>query len=238
MVRVVEFGPDEFIQERWHYNSGDHATFLAPTDWGKTEFANRLAEYTASPKLPVINLAVKPRDLTMKRWTERLGARQVTTWPPGPSLKWLGRKPAAYTVWPKHTFDPDQDDVHLYNVMRATILDSYKRGKRIINADEVLGLIDLGLYKELRACWTRGRSMGCGLWGSNQSPTYIGRWAYSQAAHLFLGNVPDRAAIDRFGEIGGGIDPRLIRDQTLSLGDHEWLYIRRRGKVMCKIRAS
>jgi hypothetical protein len=234
---VHEFARQEFIESRWDYRPGDHVTFLAPTDWGKTELTNELAEVTASPKLPVINLAMKPRDATMKRWTERLEARQVATWPPGPSWRWAFRKPAAYTLWPRHTFDPDVDDAHLYAQFRSAILDSYKRGKRIINADEVLGLVDLGLMRELRACWTRGRSMGCGVWGSNQAPTFIGRWAYSQAAHLFLGNVPDKAAVDRFGEIGGGIDPLLIRDVTLSLGDHEWLYIRRRGRVMCKILA-
>lgn len=232
---VAAFPLAEFAAERWDYHRGDHVTVLAPTDWGKSYLLATLLEVTASPKLQAINLCIKPRDKTMVDWTKRLGYRQVRSWPPGPSLTTMWRKPAGYTLWPRHTFDPDVDDYVLYTQCRKAILDSYKRGNRIINADEVLGLIDLGLMKDLRGVWTRGRSMGCGLWGANQSPSYIGRWAYSQAAHVFLGNDPDKRARERFGEIGGGIDPDLIRSMTLGLGEHEWLYIRRRGRVMCKI---
>lgn len=229
---VASFTRAEFIAERWDYHRGDHVTVLAPTDWGKTYLVSELLAVTASPKLQAVNLAIKPRDKTMKDWTAKLGYKTVKSWPPPPQLL---RKPNGYTLWPRHTFDPDVDDWTLHQQFRKAIRDCYRRGNKILNVDEILGMIDLGLMKDLRAVWTRGRSMGCGLWGTNQSPTFIGRWAYSQAAHLFLGNDPDRRARERFAEIGGGIDPDTIRRVTLELQEREWLYLRRRGRVMCKI---
>jgi hypothetical protein len=138
-------------------------------------------------------------------------------------------------VWPKHTFDPDKDDLVLYREFRKALLDSYKRGNRIVFADEVYGLaVELGLNKELITLWSRARSMGAGLWVASQKPTHIPLWAYSNADHLFLAYDPDKRSRDRFAEIGG-VDPDLVKQAVMQLGDHQWLYIRRAGRVLCVV---
>jgi len=216
---------DEFIRRRFDYRPGQHLTIMGPTESGKTTLLYQLANQVAHPKLPAIVLVMKPKDETVDSWAKVMRARRSYAWPPGPSM-WFQRRPRAYTVWPRHTFDPDYDDAMMEAVFRRTLLDSYKRGKRIVVADEVYGLaVDLGLTRPLGAIWKRGRSMKCGLWAASQRPAFVPLDAYSMAQHLFLHRDPDLRARKRYSEIGGGIDPKMILDVTSSLHDHNFFYI-------------
>lgn len=235
---IATFPREEFIAERFRYDAGEHVTILGPTGYGKTELENELIRRVASPELPAILLAAKPRDKTMTKWTAELGARRTKQWPPKFSVaeRFSDNHPSVYTLWPEHTFDPDTDDAHLYEVFRSAMMESYKNGDRIIGADELLGLTDLGLERELRTLWTRGRSMGVGVFGASQKPTDIPTYAYGQASHLFLGNDPDKRSRDRFREIGG-VDPKLVEACVSTLAKFQWLYIRRDGPKMCIVDA-
>lgn len=236
MRRVEAFDREEFLAERWNYAGGEHVSIIGPTDWGKTYLAHQLLEHSATPQLPAIEMVMKPRDSTVSRWGKSAGFRTVRTWPPSPVV-WDSRKPPGWILWPKHTMtDLDRDNATMWKNFRAAMMDSYRKGSRIIFADEVLGLTTLGLDRELDAIWTRGRSMGCGLWGATQRPAKVPLNMYSQARHLFIGNDPDKRSRDRFAEIGG-VDPELVKQTAMNLAQHEWLYIRRTGRVMCIVRA-
>lgn len=88
------------------------------------------------------------------------------------------------------------------------------------------------MAETLSTVWTKGRSMGCGLWSGTQKPSHVPLHMYNQAGHLFLAYDPDIQARKRFSEIGG-VDPKLVLEVTAELDEFEWLYIRRRGRVMC-----
>lgn len=231
---IERFDREEFVKERFHYESGEHVTFLGPTGSGKTTLALQLMKVATSEKRPGIIMVMKPRDSTAVKFTKELEYRRVKTWPP-PMSVWEPKKPKGWTLWPKFTYDPDLDDENLYVQFRACMRDSYKKGNRVLFGDEVYSLSkELGLDKELVTIWSKGRSMGTGLWAASQKPTHIPLWAYSQAHHLFLHNDPDERARKRFDEIGG-VDPQLVRLTVSRLEKHEWLYIGRDGPVMAII---
>lgn len=231
---IVRMERDEFLTEGWEYNPGEHVTILGPTGSGKTYLGYQLLDATATVKVPAVVLVMKPRDATVKKWSKTVEFKTVRSWPPTPSI-WRSRPPRGYVLWPRFTYDPDRDDAEQYRQFRRCLLDSYKKGDRIIFGDEVYSLAEeLDLDKELVTLWTKGRSMGCGLWAASQKPTHIPLWAYSMAEHLFLHHDPDKRARQRFAEIGG-VDPKLVEDTVLSLKRHEFLYIRRADGAMCVI---
>lgn len=231
---IETFGREEFLTQRWHYKPGEHVTFIAPTQSGKTWLAYQLLGHTATPKVPAIVLSMKPRDKTTTHFTKELGFRKVPAWPPAPSIHWATKKPPGYTLWPSAIRDPEADDANLHKQFSSAIRDSYYKGNRIIYGDELFGLTDIGLQRDLIRVWSRGASMGCALWGSTQKPSHIPLWAYNQADHLFIAYDPDRENRKRYDEIGG-VDPGLVRD-TVGLLDKErfqFLYVRRKGPNYC-----
>lgn len=230
--RLLQVPRDNFLTRRWQYADGEHVSFIGPTQSGKTTLAFQLLEYSASQIRPAVILVMKPRDPVPGKWGRRLRMRQVRHWPP---VRVLGLRPAGWLLWPRHTFDPERDDARLYVEFRRALLDSYKRGNRIVFGDEVYGLAtELGLKRELRTLWTRGASMGTGLWTATQRPREIPLQAYSQAEHVFMAYTPDKMDRDRYSEIGG-VDPDIVKWVTARLPKYHWLYVRRTGPAMCVI---
>lgn len=230
---IETIGREDFIQRRFRYRAGEHVTLIARTTGGKTTLANELLAQVSRPKLPCVAMVMKPRDAVVMRWAKENRFRIVRQWPPIPSP--FHPKPPGYVLWPKHTYDPERDDPWLRYEFRRAMLDSYKRGNRILFADEAAGLVtELGLARELKAIWMRGASMNCGLWAATQRPVDIPLHAYNGAHHLFLGYEPDKRGRDRFNEIGG-VNGKLVSDVVMSLEKFQWLYIRRDDGKMCVI---
>jgi hypothetical protein len=227
-LALVTFPRNDFIETRWEYRPGEHVTFIGPTDYGKTTLAFQLLQRTTTEKLPAVSLVMKPQDETVDKWVDRLNYRVVDNWPPTPQWPWT-QKPSGWMLWPRHTFDPKLDNVAHHYIFRRAILDSYKKGQRILFADELFSLVkELKLPDELITVWSKGRSMGTGLWGATQKPTHVPLWAYNQASHLFFAYDGDRRNRERFGEIGG-VDTRFVSSAVMALKKHQWLYIKRNG---------
>lgn len=232
-MTLATFGREEFLSTRWRYRAGEHVTFLGPTGVGKTMLGLDLLRRTTHPRLPGLVLVMKPRDPVVERFAREAEYTRVRTWPP-PWRPWRA-DPPGWVVWPRVSFDPAADDEEMERQFGTALVDSYRRGNRIVFGDEVYGLSEeLGLRRPLVTLWTRGRSMGTGLWSATQKPSHIPTWAYNQAEHLFLHYDPDKRNRDRFEEIGG-IESRLVQDIVMSLPKYHWLYVRRDGPAMCVI---
>lgn len=234
MVRIAEYGREEFIKERFVYRNGEHLLSSGPTGAGKTSLHFDLLHEVATPKLPAVFFYMKPRDKTLDEGGKLLKAKQIPNWPPS---FWQTHvmKPRAYLLRPPTTFNPDVDEIRQYHVFRRAMLHCYRKGNFIVDADELYYLMDLGLQREAIAMWSRARAMGTGFWGGVQKPSHIPLWGYNNSEHLLLNNDPDMRNIRKYGEFGG-INPGLIEEIVPSLPDYWNLYLRRRGRVAAIIR--
>lgn len=234
-TRPLELLPRaEFLDRRWAYRNGQHATIIGPTGCGKSWLIWELLERSAHDQRPGLVLVKKPKDPLIVNRGRELGYRRVTDWPP-PLTDKVRARPPGYLVWPKPNWDPDIDNPIRYGVFRRAMLDSYRKGNRIVVVDDAYGVSEiLKLRPVLIEGWTEFRSSGTGLWAAFQKPTHVPLWAFSQVEHLFLFHDPDKRARERFGEIGG-VDPQLVQRVVARLARHQCLYIRRDGPRMCVI---
>lgn len=237
-AEFTHFDRKTFLEQVWDYEPGEHVTILVPSGGGKTYLGMQLLQRSFSEECPAIVFVMKGKDETIDEWTPRLKLKRVPDWPP-PAVKRLvsTSKPKGWILWPPETGDPDIDEPRHRAVFRRAIIDSYRRGDRIIFADETYSLEEeLSLSRELRMVWTKGRSKDCGLWAASQRPAYISKWAY-QAHHLFLGPDPDEDTQRRLSEIGGAISPGKVRYGLTQLKKHEFLYVNRDERGMCIVGA-
>jgi hypothetical protein len=245
-IEVIEYDREEFLNLVWEYRAGEHVSLIGPTEAGKTTLGYQLLDVTTTPKLPAVVLVMKPRDATAAGWSEKLHYKTVRSWPP-PPMPLQSRKPRGYTLWPDHDLaDFAGTNLRMYREFRRAFLHVYghqktRAGRKlsgmILFADELAGLDEeLGMESEVKMMYSRGRTMEAGIWGATQRPVDIPRLAYSSAHHLFLAYMPDEGDRRRFGEIGGGIDSKMIEAVTLQLPQYAWLYVRRKDRTLCIVR--
>jgi hypothetical protein len=244
-VDIVTIHRDQFLSYYWAYSPGDMVTVLAPYGGGKTVLAFQLLQATATPELPAVVLVMKPKDKEVSRWTRAMKLLVVRDWPPSRLRRLVLReKRPGWVLWPGETDDPDADDRRHAAIFRRCLRERYRSAGRakgkpcIVFADETYSLEhEMKLTRDLVRIWTKGRSVGCGLFAASQRPVWISRWAL-QAHHLFLGYDPDRQMQQRYGEIGGGIDPDVVRDAVARLKEFQFLYLNRQERTMAIIDAS
>jgi hypothetical protein len=243
-IGVERFPRREFLDERFNYQDGDHCTFLAPFGGGKTQLALECLDVVVSPDRQATIFVMKPKDRTITKFAPLLGFETVRDWPPSQVhlfKRLFGKKPPGYVLWPKDTGNIDYDEWHQKNVFTRALGMMYTSAKKkpnIMFCDETYSLEkELGLTRFLRRAWSKGRSIGNGLWAGSQRPAFIDQLAY-QAQHLFLGYDADVRAQERYAEIGGGIDPNVVKSIIAQLGLYEFLYINRDERSMCIIEAS
>jgi energy-coupling factor transporter ATP-binding protein EcfA2 len=242
-IEVAEYDRQEFLDDVWTYKPGEHLSLIGPTEAGKTTLGYELLGATATPALQGVVLVMKPQDETAAKFTKSNGFQKITRWPPPADLgPWRKRKPSGYTLWPKTDFHPElgiyRTRMAQYKEFNRCFAEVYRRGNRILFADELAALCDeLGMREQVINMYSRGRSQRAGIWGATQRPVEIPRLAYSSAHHLFLAHDPDEQDRKRFGEIGGGIDPKIVDAVTMSLPQYWWLYLRRKDRTLCIVRA-
>lgn len=243
-IDIVSWDRHTFFAEIFDYAPGDHCTFLAPTGGGKTQIAFQALGYTATPELQATVFVMKPKDSTVTKFATAHKFQTVRDWPPS-TIKLrnriVGRKPPGYVLWPVETGNPDADDARHEAIFRRALRIMYQSARKHPNiafVDETYSMEnELHLKTDLNRIWTKGRSVGCGLWAASQRPAYISQWAY-QAQHLFLAFDPDERSRDRYGDIGAGFDPQMVKALVAGLERYEFLYISREERTMCIVEAD
>lgn len=232
-VRLID--RQVFITRMWKYRSGEHVSFIGPTGSGKTHLALQLLARSVSEELPGYITVMKARDKTVGDFLRtHEGWKRTLTFPPPPVVPGM-KKPLGYAVWPHHTNDPEGDEVRHEALFHRMHRQLYVKGDNIIFDDEVVSLVrEMDMKRDLTRIWTKGRSIGAGLWGATQRPAMVPLEMYDQAQHLFLANIKDKRSQDRFGEISG-VDPDLVVSVVRALPKWHWLYIRQEAGEMCVI---
>lgn len=243
-MQVTRFSREEFLTRRWNYQPGQHVSFIAPTQNGKTLTIFQLLAHTDTSfcRIPPTMLVAKPRDAIVVQGLADLDYAEIPAWPP--SWRTRRKKPAGYGLWPRHIRGalPEVNAAHLSKSFRPAISEAFWGGNSILIGDEVYYLSAvLNLQQELTQHWTQGAGMGAGLWTATQKPGgtvqgSIPTFMYNSPEHTFLGFDPDKRNRDRFSEIGG-VDGKLVGETVQKLGLYEWLYLHRSTRTMCIVEA-
>jgi energy-coupling factor transporter ATP-binding protein EcfA2 len=225
-----------FMTELWKYKTGEHVSFIGPTGAGKTHLALPLLARSVNDERRGYVTVMKPRDKTVGAFMAKHKWRRILNYPPPPSpAKVIGEAPRGYVVWPNHTSNPEADEIRHEQIFRKMHRDLYVKGDAIIFDDEAVSLVrEMDLKPDLVRIWTKGRSVGCGLWAATQRPSLVPLEMYDQAVHLFLAYDPDERNQKRFAEIGG-VNPELVAEVVARLPRFHWLYIRRSDRAMCVV---
>ncbi|MFJ2307649.1 hypothetical protein [Streptomyces sp. NPDC087787] len=221
-----------FYTRIWEYRPGEHVSFIGPTNSGKTTLMLPLLARSVSEDLPGYLTVMKPRDKTVTEFLRRHdGWKRIVNYPPP-----MGPRPkGGYVLWPVHTNDPERDEERHAEIFHRLHRDRYVKGDSIICDDEAVSLVrEMRLGPDLVRIWTKGRSIGTGLWAATQRPAMVPLEMYDQAEHLFLAHDPDKRSRDRFAEIGG-VNPEAVAWVVEHLPRWHWLYIRRRDRTMCVV---
>lgn len=225
-MALLRLNREEFFEDYFTYNPGEHASWVYPTQKGKSHLMWQTlgAAMRQHPGLSAVTLMPKAKSPSTHTWAQAMEFREVAEWPPPPKL--LARKPPGYVVWPRHRVDLSaaEDRAQVSTVLRRALHDRLWKGNGITVADDlhVLAVI-MGLNAECEEFWTTGAEGGAALWGANQKPSgtsgsgAVSTYFYNSASHMFLGRDTDERNVKRFSEIGGGIDPREIADIVRNL---------------------
>jgi hypothetical protein len=241
---LVIYPREEFAQDRFNYEAGQHTLFGGPTGQGKSRLAFKLLEHTATPDLPAYYMVVKPHDALVTSEGKRLGFKTTRRWPPPRSPRtYFEDKPPGYLIWPKMgNMDTDRD--HVAEVAGSLLRERYAAGIKgspgiLVCDDSMVMSKILHLDQEMVTHIAMSRALGLGGWYFFQKPTDSGRasiWSYGASEHIFLFRDPDKRNRQRYGEIGGA-DPKFIDYATMQLQPYQSLYIKRTGQRMCIVDA-
>ena len=250
-MRVTTLQRNDFLENYWSPDAGEHVNIISPTGGGKTHLMYQLAEGFANryPDLSYCTFLPKPEDETTERWAKQLGYKTAEDWPP--RKRWFEEKPNGYVLWPPHNIEDEQANrEHLEGVFERAFNRQYGQGNSVTMVDDayVIGVL-YGLNPLLDRHWIAGRSSGASLFTTLQKPSgttggAVSSFAYDSPTHLFLGRDNDERNLKRFSEIAAsGIDPDQLRDIVRNLPVHrignsavsDMLYLDRRGPYLAII---
>lgn len=250
-LEIVEYERDYFMEQVWVYEPGERTSILGPSGAGKGVLSFQLLEATVTPKIQPVIFVTKGRDATITDWAKGLGYKRISNWPPRFN-PFEPTPPLGYVLWPPEDENSYQNTLASQRAVFVRALNDiynfHKRQKRRPKDKRLDGMIavidelsevsdEMDLDDQVERFYRRGRSMDAGMWGESQLPIDLPGVTYSSADHLFLAYMPDQRYRRRFAEIGGGIDSKLIEETVLRLPQWWWLYLRRKDRTMCIVRA-
>lgn len=225
-LELFRHGPDGFTQ-------GDHVTIIAANGQGKTTIALEVVE----TRKYVLGLFTKPRDPIIDALVSRGWRRTSSLDIRVENGELVDRRVAFHPVFRHGTIREKRQ--RQGRAIKEALDYAFEAGGWCVLADESIWLVrHLKLGDELEAYWYQGRTSKISLVAVAQRPRHVPLAALSQAEHIFLGRIGDVEDVRRFGEIGGVIDPALIRQAVRELERYEFLYIAPHVGTMLRVRVE
>lgn len=220
--------PDLLARLRWR--QGEHVSILGPTGQGKSVLALALL----AQRRYVIALVNKTKDAELAPLVRRGGGwRRLRSWPSSVPPRLAPR----LIVWPspRSLATAAGEQAALFG---ATLDGVYRGGGWTVWIDETFYVAEtLKLGKDLRVLWQQGRSAGTSIVACSQRPSGVPLEMYSEATHLFLFAVRDKAAVRRLVDIGN-VDPKQLAEVLAGLGQHEFAYVDARSGTVITSRVD
>jgi hypothetical protein len=214
---------------------GEHVAVIASSDHGKTHLVLRGLAPLWPTDYQWLTIDVKGDDPTLRGWGHpvkklpaRFTRRQFYGYDHDHGQRYR-------LVLPRHV--PDLPAAQA--VVKAALKTCRDEHRWVIHLNEVRALTDpqlpgLGLASWVANLWQRGRPHVT-IIGETQRPAWVPRDMFDNSAHFYVGGNLDTESRRRLAQIGGDQD-NLMRALRF-LGDHEFVYVRRRDGLMQMVRA-
>lgn len=224
------------------YASGQHVTFLGPTQRGKTTLCHQMLGATIHPQHKAVLLAGKPphRDPVMGSAAQKLNLDIIDEWPPTAYRRYRNKDKNGYVLRPRQSMtDVSADNDNIRQQFGRAMITNYGSTVPVITVADEAHLIqnEYKLKKQYEAPLMRGAPHNS-MWSLIQRGRYISYLAYDAPEWILIAYDPDADNQKRYADIGG-VDPRYLRQVLPTLetrrGDDgrstvsEFLCIRRSG---------
>lgn len=216
---------DEFLEDVFNWEQGEHTALIGPTGQGKTNTLTQLL-----PLHPyVVVFATKPKDASMLRLVHDGGYHVMRQWESLDPYKFPRR-----VLWPD-AMSLDSETIQR-DVFRSALARIYREGGWTVAIDELWFVNNiLGLTREIKTYLLQARALGISLLMATQRPAWVPLEVYDQSTHLFFLRDNDETNLRRLS----GISFRsadLIRSVVSDLEKYQLLYINTRTGFMCRTR--
>jgi hypothetical protein len=202
---------------------GDHGSFVAPTQVGKTTVCQAVVQLRRF----VAVLGAKVQDPALERYQTDFGYRRIAEWPPPASLR---ADVARELVWPKIKV---RDDIDKWKWLYAKVLnDIFSAGRWTVVLDDAIMLEE---RLKLRLPVQDNLFMGGNLvtiYSLAQRPAFVTKFTWSASSWAFLGRFEDDEDARSLSNLGG-VNAKRIRTAMMSLDarNHELLFVDARAGV-------
>lgn len=206
------------FERDFRWKQGEHLAAMAPTGAGKTTLFKNLTKYRNYNLVFGTKIADKQYDALIRsgfRRVERMD--EIRPWDNNVML------------WPKFKTTIPEFATRQRDAFRDALDVVVKQKSWTLWVDEAKYLSQfLKLSMELTFCLEQLRSIDATVICGAQRPAWLPPSVLSNSSHVFIWKTTDVEDQKKLSDIGG-VDTKLVRQEAMTLGEFEFLYIKTRG---------
>lgn len=218
------------FRKQFRWKQGEHVVVVAPTEAGKTTLLTNLMPYRGAN----LFFGTKVADPLYRHMVRNMGYTRVDHM--AEIRPWHNNK---ILLWPHKGKDIADTMLIQQQVFHEAINDiAMKEKPWTLWLDEAKYMAEqLRLGRDITFAVEQFRTIHGTIICGAQRPAYLPQSVLSNASHAFLWKTTHRDDAMKLADMGG-IDAKEIRDEALTLGAHEWIYIHTRGTVATSLRSQ